>query len=88
MTRPTIAATNTLTSYSEWLYGIDENFDEEAFLDAITDIAEDNIQRSTENGSMTYSIDGMRLNHPRRGINIIRTVSPEGKVIIKRKLIR
>ena len=88
MTRPTIAATNTLTSYSEWLYGIDENFDEEAFLDAITDIAEDNIQRSVENGSMTYSIDGMRLNHPRRGINIIRTVSPEGKVIIKRQLIR
>ena len=88
MTRPTIATTNTLTSYSEWLYGIDENFDEEAFLDAITDIAEDNIQRSVENGSMTYSIDGIRLNHPRRGINIIRTVSPEGKVIIKRQLIR
>ena len=32
MTRPTIHATNTLTSYSEWLCGIDENFDEETLM--------------------------------------------------------
>ena len=35
MTRPTIHATNTLTSYSEWLCGIDENFDEEEYLNSL-----------------------------------------------------
>ena len=35
MTRPTIHATNTLTSYSEWLCGIDEDFDEEEYLNSL-----------------------------------------------------
>ena len=88
MTRPTISATNTLTSYSEWLCGIDENFDEETFLDAITDVAQD--ERSMLDGqhSMIYTIDGMKVERPQRGINIVRTTNPDGSVSIKRLLVR
>lgn len=88
MTRPTIHAANTLTSYSEWLCGIDENFDEETYLDAITDIAEDG-QWSTVNGQSTfYTIDGIKLNRPQRGINIVRTTGTDGKVTVKRLLVK
>jgi len=72
MTCPTIAATNTLTSYSEWLYGIDENFDEETFLDGITDIAQDDGQWSKTNGqSPIYNIAGQRIGRLQKGINIV-----------------
>jgi hypothetical protein len=70
MTRPTIDAQNTLTSYSEWLYGLDENFDEETYLDAITDIAKDEDSQSG-NGTAIYTIEGIRLSRPQRGVNII-----------------
>lgn len=42
MTRPTTGATNTLTSYSEWLDGYDENFDEEAYLDILAKMGDVN----------------------------------------------
>ena len=70
MTRPTIDAQNTLTSYSEWLYGLDENFDEETYLDAITDIAKDEDSQSGS-GTAIYTIEGIRLSRPQRGVNII-----------------
>ena len=41
MTRPTISATNTLTSYSEWLCGIDEDFDEEEYLNSLMSLMGD-----------------------------------------------
>jgi len=85
MTRPTIHATNTLTSYSELLYGVDENFDEESFLDAI-------ISPSMANDASAeteyFTIDGMKVNHPTRGINIVRTTGSDGKVSIKRLLVK
>ncbi|MCR5851262.1 MAG: lamin tail domain-containing protein [Bacteroidaceae bacterium] len=89
MTRPSIHATNTLTSYSEWLCGIDENFDEEAYLDAIMAPLADNDEWSTANGQTAiYTIDGMKFNRPQRGINIIRTTGPDGKVTVKRLLVK
>ena len=87
MTRPTIDATNTLTSYSEWLCGIDENFDEETFLDAITDIAQDDSSNENQS-SMIFTIDGIKLNRPQRGINIVCTTGADGKVTFKRLLVK
>ena len=87
MTRPTIDATNTLTSYSEWLCGIDENFDEETFLDAITDIAQDDSSIDNQS-SMIFTIDGIKLNRPQRGINIVRTTGADGKISFKRLLVK
>ena len=68
MTRPTIAATNTLTYYSEWLYGFDENFDEETFLTGITKVSP---LGETEEGTYIYNLAGQRLSKTQRGINII-----------------
>ena len=68
MTRPTIAAINTLTSYSEWLYGYDENFDEESFLSGITKVS--NFEE-TEESSSIYNLAGQRLIKTQRGINIV-----------------
>ena len=68
MTRPTIAATNTLTSYSEWLYGFDENFDEESFLTGITKVSP---LGETEEGASIYNLAGQRLSKAQRGINIV-----------------
>lgn len=85
MTRPTIHTTNTLTSYSELLYGVDENFDEESFLDAIMSPSMAN-DASAE--TEYFTIDGMKVNHPTRGINIVRTTGSDGKVSIKRLLVK
>ncbi|MBP5393805.1 MAG: lamin tail domain-containing protein [Bacteroidaceae bacterium] len=85
MTRPTIHATNTLTSYSEWLYGIDENFDEETFLDAIT---APSMASGGAAGTEYFTIDGMKVDRPQRGINIVRTVGSDGKVVVKRLLVK
>ena len=41
MTRPTVAAANTLTSYSQWLCGTDQDFDEEAYLSGLTSLMGD-----------------------------------------------
>lgn len=85
MTRPTIDATNTLTSYSEWLYGFDENFDEETFL---TTISQTSLAGLEGNGTEFFTIDGMKLDHPQRGINIVRTIGPDGKVSTKKLLVK
>ncbi|MBQ6192716.1 MAG: lamin tail domain-containing protein [Bacteroidaceae bacterium] len=67
MTRPTIAAQNTLTSYSEWLYGFDENFDEETFLSGLT--ALENTEKTET--SAIYNLAGQRLSKTQRGVNIV-----------------
>ena len=85
MTRPTIDATNTLTSYSEWLYGFDENFDEETFL---TTISQTSLAGLEGNGTEFFTIDGMKLDRPQRGINIVRTIGPDGKVSTKKLLVK
>lgn len=85
MTRPTIDATNTLTSYSEWLYGFDENFDEETFLTEITSFAQNEDVEGTQE---FFTLDGMKVDHPQKGINIVRTTSPDGKVSTKKLLVK
>ena len=85
MTRPTVCAANTLTSYSELLYGIDEDFDEDAFIDAIMSPA---MAADGAAGTEYFSIDGMKLDRPQRGINIVRTIASDGKVSVKRLLVR
>lgn len=67
MTRPTIAAQNTLTSYSEWLYGFDDNFDEETFLSGLT--ALENTEKTE--ASAIYNLAGQRLSKTQRGVNIV-----------------
>ena len=59
MTRPTIAATNTLTSYSEWLYGFDENFDEETFLTGTGNFA----GTPAEGDGAVYNLAGQRVDN-------------------------
>jgi hypothetical protein len=85
MTRPTIQASNTLTSYSQWLSGIDENFDEESYLDAITSPY---MANGGGEGTEYYTIDGMKIERPQRGINIVRSVDGNGKVTVKRLLVK
>ena len=85
MTRPTIAAQNTLTSYSEWLYGFDENFDVETFLTKITSFAQND---DVEGTSEYFTLDGMKVDRPQKGINIVRTTSPDGKVSTKKLLVK
>lgn len=86
MTRPTIDAANTLTSYSEWLCGIDENFDEETFLDAI--MLPDGKDAMAGGSSAIYTIDGMKTESLRRGINIVRTTGQNGQVSVRRVLVK
>ena len=85
MTRPTISDVNTLTTYSEWLYGFDENFDEETYFATTISPA----QLSAHDSELSiYTIDGMKISHPQRGINIVRTVGSDGKVTVKRILVK
>ena len=65
---PAPAAKNTLTSYSEWLYGYDENFDEETFLTGLTKVSP---LGGTEEGAFIYNLAGQRLSKTQRGINIV-----------------
>ena len=85
MTRPTIAATNTLTSYSEWLYGFDENFDEDDFLTAVTSLPDTG---SGAERTEYFTIDGMKVDRPAGGICIVRTIAPDGKVSVKKILVK
>ena len=73
MTRPTIDATNTLTSYSEWLYGFDDNFDEETFLTEITSIAQNDDEQATEREGQQsiYNLAGQRIGKLQKGVNIV-----------------
>ncbi len=84
MSHPTINKQNILTSYSEWISGEDNNFDVEGWLAGID-------QTTTENNISTriyYTIDGIRLNGPQRGINIVRETHTDGTVTTKKIIIR
>ena len=85
MTLPTISATNTLTTYSKWLYGFDENFDEETYF--ATTVPTSGLSADNDELSI-YTIDGMKISRPQRGINIIRTVDSNGNVTVKRILVK
>ena len=88
MTRPTIGKPNTLTSYSQWLCGIDENFNEKDYLDALTAPRADEGGQTTVGSTEVYRLDGIKVSSPQRGINILRTIGPDGKASVRRILVK
>ena len=85
MSHPTIAASNILTNYSEWLSGEDVNF----YVD--TSISETETSDKTVNGSVKteyFTVNGIRLNTPQRGINILRLTNADGRVITRRIIVK
>ncbi len=85
MTKPTINAQNTLTTYAEWISGENEDFDLEKYLQGI-----DNPLSAANGTAKTeyFSIDGMRLNSLQRGVNIIRQTNADGTVTTRRVVIK
>ncbi len=88
MTRPTIGKPNTLTSYSQWLCGIDENFNEKDYLDALTAPRADEGGQTAVGSTEVYRLDGIKVSSPQRGINILRTIEPDGKASVRRILVK
>ena len=85
MSHPTIAASNILTNYSEWLSGEDVNF----YVD--TSISETETSDKTVNGSVKteyFTVNGIRLNTPQRGINILRLTNADCRVITRRIIVK
>lgn len=86
MTKPTINAQNTLTSYAEWISGENVDFDLEGYIEGL---GIDNTQISTGKTSTEYySIDGMRINSLQRGVNIIRQTNADGTVSTRRVIVK
>ncbi|MBQ8047552.1 MAG: lamin tail domain-containing protein [Prevotella sp.] len=84
MTRPTIGARNQLTTYAEWLYGEDVNFDP-SVLDGV-DLPEASLPQAVE--TEYYMLDGMRVLSPVKGVNIVRTKLADGSVVTRKVVIR
>lgn len=57
MTKPTINKSNFIGTYSQWLSGVDENFDEEAYLTGIEKPLQDNKVVDTN----IYDLQGRRM---------------------------
>ncbi len=84
MTKPTINAANWINTYAEWVSGEDVDFDEEAYLAGIENAA-------TETGNATieyFTVDGIKLDKPRRGLNILRKTDANGTVTTRRIIIQ
>jgi hypothetical protein len=83
MSKPTIHAANMINTYAEWLSGEDINFDEETYLTGVS------IPTATRNKSVEYfTVDGMRLNTPQKGLNIIRETNADGTVTTRKIIVR
>ncbi len=84
MWRPTLKAANTIGTYSEWISGEDVNFDEKAYITGIDQPDETTERRNEE----YFTVDGMKLNAPKRGLNIVRTTAPDGTVTTRKVNVR
>ena len=84
MSKPTLSSTNMLTSYSEWISGEDVNFDAETYLANI----EKNEATSTQPVTEYFTVDGVKLDAPRRGLNIIRTTKSDGTVTTRKVVVQ
>ena len=84
MTRPTIDARNQLTTYAEWLYGEDVNFDPSS-VDGI-ETAE--IDHGEVVDKKYYTVDGVLLQSPVRGVNIVRMTHVDGTVTTKKIVVK
>ena len=80
MTKPTINAQNTLTSYAEWISGENEDFDINKYISGLEDQTIDKCNIRTE----FFSVDGVRLGGIRRGVTIVRTTDSAGNVTTKK----
>ena len=83
MTKPTINAANMLNTYAQWISGEDTNFDEERY---ITGVSNTSVYRTQ--GTEYFSIDGMRLNAPQKGLNIVRKTNADGTITTRRIIVR
>ncbi len=84
MTKPTINAANWINTYAEWVSGEDVDFDEEAYLAGIENAA-------TETGNATieyFTVDGIKLDKPQRGLNIVRKTNADGTVTTRRIIVQ
>lgn len=81
---PTIHKPNILTSYAEWISGEDKNFDIEEYLADIDSPATEQGDAKTE----YFTIDGIRLNAPQRGIVIVRTTTTDGRVTTRKAIVK
>ena len=82
MTRPTIDAQNQLTTYSEWVAGTDENYPTPDTGQVLT------VKSNAGTGTECYTLDGMRIDKPQRGINLLRITKDDGTVEIRKVIIR
>ncbi len=83
MTKPTIHAANMINTYAEWISGEDTNFDEEKYITGTNHISAGHTQ-----GTEYFSVDGMRLNTPQKGLNIVRETNADGSVTTRRVIIQ
>ena len=85
MNHPTIDARNWLTESAVWLYGEDVNFDDS---DYSTDISKD-VAHSLSPIIRTeyFTPDGMKLQTPRRGLNIIRHIRQDGTTTVDKVIL-
>ncbi|MBP1539683.1 MAG: lamin tail domain-containing protein [Prevotella sp.] len=84
MTHPTISARNQLTTYAEWLYGEDTNFDPSS-VDGI-EAAE--INHGEVIDTKYYTIDGVLLQKPVRGVNIVKLTHTDGTISTKKIIVK
>ncbi len=87
MTRPTIDATNQLTTYSQWLYGEDTDFDPTTgiTLDEGLKMKDDH---PTSVSTEYFTIDGIRIAKPQPGINIVRITHSNGTVETRKVMMK
>ena len=77
MIRPTIGSQNTLTLAAQWLSGEDTDYDPSA-------IDQPGQGSAAVVRTDYYTVDGIRLSQPRKGIVILRQTLANGKVVSKK----
>ncbi|MGN1256382.1 MAG: lamin tail domain-containing protein, partial [Bacteroidaceae bacterium] len=85
MNHPTIAARNWLTESATWLYGEDVNFDDSGYPTGIQKPSM--AQTSPIIRTEYFSPDGMKLQTPQRGLNIIRHIRQDGTITVDKVIL-
>ena len=86
MTRPTIAASNWLSSSSVWLYGEDINFDDSLYPTSICMPSQ--ITNSPIIRTEFFSLSGTRLSAPQKGVVIVKYIHKDGSVTTKKTVVK
>lgn len=88
MTRPTILKPNQLTTYAQWLSGVDRNFDPNDYNGIVQPLRPTDGQTGNRTVDRCYSPDGLLLDGPQPGLNIVRTTRPDGSVVTRKVVVR